>query len=542
MWLRSTVVRIVLPIVGAVALGAVCPAVSEASFPGQNGQFAVQLASGGIALVAPDGSSVTPLCAPAGDQCRSEKDPVWSADGRELAFVDDSIPVGDPARERGALSIVYPDGSCLFCLVGAGSTASGSVLLTAVRTPAFRPDGELSARIHFYTAAPRVETLGVDGVRYGTAIAHGSEPAWSSTGRLAVVLPTAVKKRRKPHHQKKKHPGSGRSHRHIGRRDASRSAAGNAVTGHPYLAITDATGRHLRPLTKFAVTSPDWSPDSRQLVGVVAGEVVLINLQGKIVARLARGSSPVFSPDGSRIAFIAAGGQLQTISVHGGAPTDVGTVHAVTVDWQPLPAEAPALCTPVAGSKVVQGTSTVLITADTPRVASFVGGTSYMACDLSTGRWRHLYTNSDETNDEGYDNLDLDKTAVAGDYVAYGVVQMFDLKGDQEIGETAINVINAGTGAPGISSHEIYDGVLTQLFVSAAGYPVWQSYSVTDDPVYDTRNTIEADTGSGAYLLDTGQSATPAASVLGNLAVNGELVTWTHSGVSMSAALQGPTG
>jgi hypothetical protein len=542
MRLRFTVVRVWLSIVGVVALGAVCPAVSEASFPGQNGQFAVQLASGGIALVAPDGSSVAPLCTPASAQCGSEEDPVWSADGRELAFVDDSIPAGDPARDRGALSIVYPDGSCLFCRVGNGLSASGSGLLTAVRTPAFRPDGGLSARIRFHTAAPRVETLGVDGVRYGAAIAHGSDPAWSSTGRLAVVLPAAVKKKQKPHHPKKQHPGSGRLHRQGGRRDARHAAAGKTVTAHPHLAITDATGRHLRPLTKFAVTSPNWSPDGRQLVGVVAGEVVVINLQGKIVARLARGSSPVFSPDGSKIAFIAPGGQLQTIPVVGGAPTDVGTVHAVTVDWQPLPAEPPALCTPVAGSKVVQSTSTVLITADTPRVASFVGGTSYMACDLSTGRWRHLYTNSDEKNPEGYVDLDLDKTAVTGDFVAYGVVQTFDVKGDQEIGETAINVINAGTGAPGISSHEIYDGVLTQLFVSAAGYPVWQSYSVTDDPVYDVRNTIEADTGSGAYLLDTGQSASSATSVLGNLAVNGETVTWTHSGVSMSAALQGPTG
>ena len=98
MRLRSTVVRGVLACVGAVVFGAVGPAVSEASFPGQNGRFAVQLASGGIALVAPDGSSVTQFCAPAGEHCRSEKDPVWSADGRELAFVDDSIPAGVTPR------------------------------------------------------------------------------------------------------------------------------------------------------------------------------------------------------------------------------------------------------------------------------------------------------------------------------------------------------------------------------------------------------------------------------------------------------------
>jgi hypothetical protein len=389
--------------------------------------------------------------------------------------------------------------------------------------------------------APQVWTLGVDGVRYGTAIANGFDPAWSSTGRLAVVRLAAPRHKPRPH-QKKKHPGSGRSHPKSGRRDARRSAAGKAGTEHPYLAITDATGRHLRPLTKFAVTFPNWSPDGRRLVAVAAGEVVLINLQGKIVAKLARGSSPVFSPNGSRIAFIAPGGQLQTISVLGGAPTDVGTVHAVTVDWQPLPGGAPASCTPVAGSKVVQSTSTVLITADTPRVAPSVGGTSYMACDLSTGRWRHLFTNDDENNNKGYVDFDLDKTAVAGDYVAYGVVQTIDLKGDRGIGGTTVNVINAGSGAAGISNDDTGAGVLTQLLVSAAGYPVWQSYTGSDSPPYNTIDTIEADTGSGPYVLDTGQRAPSSTPVLGNLAVNGEAVTWTHSGVSMSATLHGPTG
>lgn len=538
---RSTVVRGLLSIVGAVLLGAVCPAVSEASFPGQNGQFAVQLASGGIALVASDGSSVTPLCAPAGERCRSEEDPVWSADGRELAFVDDSVPAGVTAPNRGELSIVYPDGSCLFCLVGAGLASSGSVPLTAVRTPAFRPDGGLSARIQQYGLPRGVWTLGIDGVGYGTALAHGSDPAWSSNGRLAVVLPAAARKKRRPHH-KKKHRGSGRPHRNRGRRDARYAATGKAGAEHPYLAITDATGRHLRRLTKFAVTSPNWSPAGSQLVAVAAGEIVLINLQGKIVAKLASGSSPVFSPDGSRIAFIATGGQLQTMSVLGGAPTDVGTVHAVTVDWQPLPVAAPASCTPVAGATVVQATSTVLITADTPRVAASVGGTSYMACDLSTGQWRHLFTNDDEPNHEGYVDFDLDKTAVAGDYVAFDVVQKFDLQGELGIGGTTVNVIDAAGGAAGITGHDSDDGVLTQLLVSAAGYPVWQSDSASDSPPYDAINTIEADTGSGTYVLDTGQSAPASAPALGNLAVSGEAVTWTHSGVPMSATLNGPNG
>ncbi len=80
---------------------------------------------------------------------------------------------------------------------------------------------------------------------------------------------------------------------------------------------------------------------------------------------------------------------------------------------------------------------------------------------LATGHWRHLFTNDDQPNDEGYLDLDLDKTAVAGDYVAYGAVQTFDVKGDMELGGTTVNVINAGTGVAGISSHDISDGVLT---------------------------------------------------------------------------------
>jgi hypothetical protein len=122
------------------------------------------------------------------------------------------------------------------------------------------------------------------------------------------------------------------------------------------------------------------------------------------------------------------------------------------------------------------------------------------------------------------------------------VVQTFDLKGDREIGETTVNVINVGTGAAGISNANTGAGVLTQLFVSAAGYPVWQSYTGSDAPPYNTIDTLEADTGSGPYVLDTGQHAPSSTPVLGNLAVNGETVTWTHSGVSMSATLHSPTG
>ena len=145
-------------------------------------------------------------------------------------------------------------------------------------------------------------------------------------------------------------------------------------------------------------------------------------------------ASPVFSPDGSRIAFIAAGGQLADSlgsrrSAHGrrygaggygrlatSAERRAGVVHA--------------------GDRLKGGskaTSTVLVTAHTPRVIATVAGTSYMVCDLATGHWRHLFTNDDQPNDEGYLDLDLDKTAVAGlDYVAYGAVQTFDVKGDME--------------------------------------------------------------------------------------------------------------
>ena len=126
--------------------------------------------------------------------------------------------------------------------------------------------------------------------------------------------------------------------------------------------------------------------------------------------------------------------------------------------------------------------------------------------------------------------------------MAFDVVQKFDLQGELGIGGTTVNVIDAATGSAGITGHDSDDGVLTQLLVSAAGYPVWQSDSVSDSPPYDAINTIEADTGSGTYVLDTGQSAPASTPALGNLAVSGEAVTWTHSGVPMSATLNGPNG
>ena len=165
----------------------------------------------------------------------------------ELAFVDDSVPAGHTAPDRGALSIVYPDGSCLFCLVGAGSTASGTQLLAAVRTPAFRPDGGLSARIQGYPLAPRIWTSALTACVMGRpSLTHltrrGPRPGGWSCCPLRPRDRITRKRRRSTQAQVARTVTSGGTTPGGWRLARQR-------TEHRYLAITDASGRHLRRLT-----------------------------------------------------------------------------------------------------------------------------------------------------------------------------------------------------------------------------------------------------------------------------------------------------
>ena len=85
-------------------------------------------------------------------------------------------------------------------------------------------------------------------------------------------------------------------------------------------------------------TAPSWSPDGTRIAVVRGGWVWLVGVASGVQHRLVRGGAPAWSPDGRSIAFIAPGGLVEIVGVSGGRPHPVGAVKGVSVDWQPLPA------------------------------------------------------------------------------------------------------------------------------------------------------------------------------------------------------------
>jgi hypothetical protein len=485
-------------IVGTFATAlALFPASGEAAFPGRDGELAVGLGPGaGVALVSPSGGAVAMLCQGSGPDpgCPGDAHPAFSPDGREIAVGTNQY-----------LSILYPDGSCLFCgmeayVPGAATGtqyAAGSITFTA--QPAFRTNDVLSIN-----NGGRIRLLGIDANGGGFA-AFGRDPAWSSTGRLAVARVLRV--RGAQHARRTRHPSYA-----------------------TYLFVTNTNGARRRRLTRFAGAAPNWSPDGRRLAAVVNGWVVVLDLRGRIVRRLARGSAPAFAPDGSMVAFLSPGGRLETIPADGGHVTPVGDVHATSVDWQPLPRTQPTPCALPAGWQVKAMTSAVLVTFHSGAV---------MTCPWATGDWHWLFSNSSTPSPDAGSGSSVTDVQAADGYVLYVVYSYTNSPDPTTAGyDSRAQVVDALAGnQPGPSIVTSAPGSLDAVALSADGYLVWEQTTYPSSG--EQTETISAQNGSGPRVLDTATfSAQSNQKVLADLAVNGETVTWTQNGQPMSASLQ----
>jgi hypothetical protein len=376
--------------------------------------------------------------------------------------------------------------------------APGSVTSTA--EPAFRTNDALSVN-----NGGDVHLLGIDANDLGSAPVRGRDPAWSSSGRLAVAVGLRV--RRSKHARRTRHPSYA-----------------------TYLFVTNTKGAHPRRLTRFAAAAPDWSPDGRRLAAVANGWVVVIGLRGRIVRRLARGSAPAFAPDGSELAFVSPTGRLETIPADGGRATLVGDILAKSVAWQPLPPTQPTPCALPAGWQVKAMTSEVLVT--------FHSG-ALMTCPWATGDWRWLFSNSSTPSPDAGTGSNVTQVLAAGGYVLY-VVYSYQNSPDPlyRSSATFAGVVDALAGnQAGPSNTEPAPSSLDAVALSAGGYLVWQQTTYASSS--EQTETISANNGSGARVLDTATfSAQSTQTGLAHLAVNGETATWTHNGQPMSADLQ----
>ena len=93
--------------------------------------------------------------------------------------------------------------------------------------------------------------------------------------------------------------GSGAAWSPDGHRIAVVAGAGAA------LRVVDPDGRYGAILALGPVSSPDWSPDAKKLVFERFGWIHVVDADGTHERRLARGTTPAWSPGGHRIAFVS---------------------------------------------------------------------------------------------------------------------------------------------------------------------------------------------------------------------------------------------
>jgi hypothetical protein len=386
--------------------------------------------------------------------CGHPTQPHFSPSGRAIAFVD-----GTSRRPV----VVAADGSCLWCLLGARLTSlTGS-------EPAFTPGGQgvTVARNGLW----RVGLAGGGARRLVKGRVDGA--VWSSRGLVALVRRGWIWVGR---------PGRGK---------LRRLARGRA---------------------------PSFSPDGVRLALARGGYVWIVRIADGTGRRLVRGRSPAWSPNGRQIAYIAAGGAVEVIAVHGGRPHKVGSVRGTALDWQPVVNSARPACRRPRGSTVLASNREAVVFS-----RGFLG---FYGCLKSLGRSRLLLN-----GETGYASLHDAVIAVrlAGRFAA---IATEDGKPPDFSDNATLYDLGSGKTTRLADFFVTGPGVeygLDSLALDSSGFAVWRE---TTSP---TAAPLTAVSCPSASLCVAGEAA---GNILSSTNPTGGPIAWSIAAVSPQQSIQ----
>jgi Tol biopolymer transport system component len=318
------------------AAGVEFVAPANGAFPGRNGRIAYGEDECGtaIATLRPDGTrrrllTPSPCGISPGPAARA---PAWAPDGSRLVF---------EWTENGViasgLATADADGKHRTVVVADTERSPDAAGYVFRGSPAFSPDGRHV--VYQRDATDRDSSGGqvsrpselwiasIDGSQ-DARLGEGQVPRWSPDGRTIAYV--------------------------------------NRRQGGTWL-MSARTGKRLRRVWRLRAESLDWAPDGRRLVAALDGYIYVLRADGRGARRLPlarrkrkphlRNMEPVWSPDGSRIAFVRerlipqVSGEFDrqeeiwTASASGTRPRRIwkrndgfdSDTSTPTLSWQPLP-------------------------------------------------------------------------------------------------------------------------------------------------------------------------------------------------------------